>query len=234
MVKKNILEVKSLVKTYKKGNILTKAVKGISFEVKEGEFIALSGHSGSGKSTTFHQIALLDNPNSGSILFDGEDVLAYTNLEKSNFRLNKIGYVFQQYGLLSELTAIENVCLPLMVQDINYKELFKKAELILSEMNLLKRKNHYPSELSGGEQQRVSVARAIIKNPRIILADEPTANLDYESGHKIMEILKNLNKRNKTSIFVVNHELEFEKYFDRIIYLKDGIIDKIKINKDKK
>jgi putative ABC transport system ATP-binding protein len=227
MDKKIILSVKNLKRTYGEGRSKTEALKGISFDVKEGEFIALSGPSGSGKSTTFHQISLLDKPTSGIIYFFGKNI---TNLEedkKSDFRLKKIGYVFQHYELLPELTALENIFLPLMVDCGITKEIKQKAEKILSEMGLLERKNHCPSELSGGEQQRIAIARALIKEPKIILADEPTANLDSVAGIKIMETLKELNKKKGITIFVINHEKAFEKYFDRIIRLKDGKVERI-------
>jgi putative ABC transport system ATP-binding protein len=227
MVKKIILSVKSLVRTYGEGRAKTEAVKGISFDVEEGEFVALSGPSGSGKSTTFHQIALLDKPTSGIISFSGHNILNLGEDEKSDFRLKKIGYVFQHYELLPELTAIENIFLLLMVDCGITKEIKQKSEKILKEMGLLERKNHYPSELSGGEQQRIAIARALIKEPEIILADEPTANLDSLAGIKIMETLKELNKKKGITIFVINHERAFEKYFDRIIRLKDGKVERI-------
>ena len=230
MVKENVLSVKNLVRTYGKGRVKTKAVKGISFEINKGEFVALSGPSGSGKSTTFHQISLLDNPTSGIISFCGENIIKLNDEEKSNFRLKRIGYIFQQYELLPELTALENICLPLMVERGYTNEVKQKAEKILNEMGLIERKDHYPSELSGGEQQRIAIARALVKEPEIILADEPTANLDSLSGKKIMEILKKLNKEKNITIFVINHEKEFEKYFDRIIGLRDGKIEKIDKN----
>jgi putative ABC transport system ATP-binding protein len=228
MDKKIILSVKNLVRTYGEGRAKTEAVKGISFEVKKGEFIALSGPSGSGKSTTFHQISLLDNPTSGIINFCGQNIIKLNEDNKSNFRLKKIGYVFQHYELLPELTAIENIYLPLMVDKGITTEIKQRAEKILNEMNLLERKDHYPSELSGGEQQRIAIARALIKEPEIILADEPTANLDSLAGRRIMETLKELNEKKEITIFVINHERGFEKYFDRVIRLKDGKIDRIK------
>ena len=227
MVRKSILSVKNLVRIYGKGRAKTEAVKGISFEISKGEFVALSGPSGSGKSTTFHQISLLDNPTLGIISFCGENIIKLNDEEKSDFRLKKIGYIFQQYELLPELTALENICLPLMVDKGYTNEVKQKAEKILNDMGLIERKDHYPSELSGGEQQRIAIARALVKEPEIILADEPTANLDSLSGKKIMEILKELNKKKDITIFVINHEREFEKYFNRIIRLKDGKIEKI-------
>jgi len=226
MAKKIILSVKNLVKTYVSGKVKTMAVKGISFDIKEGEFVALSGPSGSGKSTTFHQIAILDNPTSGIIKIGDYDLTRISDEQKAYIRLKKIGYVFQNYGLLPELTALENIYLPLMVEEGNNKKIIKIAENVLEEVGLLDRKNHYPSELSGGEQQRISIARAIAKNPDLILADEPTANLDSLAGKKIMELLRELNKKMGITVFIINHERDFEKYFDRIIRIRDGLIEK--------
>jgi putative ABC transport system ATP-binding protein len=221
---KTIVQVKDLVKTYKKGKVKTFAVKGISFDLKQGDFIALMGPSGSGKSTTLHQIGLLDKPTSGTVIIEGKDVSQLTEKEKTLFRLDKIGFVFQQYELIPELTALENVYLPLMVSKGLSENIKNLAKEFLTELGLGERIDHYPSELSGGEQQRVSIARALIKNPNIILADEPTANLDSTSGKKIMSILKDLNKKYKITFIVVNHEKEFEKYFDKIIWIRDGLI----------
>ena len=227
MAKKTILSVRNLVRDYKNGNLKTSAVRGISFDILQGEFVALSGHSGSGKSTTFHQISLLDNPTSGKIILCGQDLLELSEEQKAEFRLKKIGYVFQHYELLPELTAIENIYLPLMVQSGKTKETVQKAEMLLKEMGLEERRDHYPNELSGGEQQRIAIARALIKEPEIILADEPTANLDSLAGEKIMKILLELNKKKGITIFIINHEKMFEKYFHKIIRMRDGIIEKI-------
>jgi putative ABC transport system ATP-binding protein len=226
MVKEIILSVNNLVKTYGDGRVKTFAVKGISFNIKEGEFVALSGPSGCGKSTTFHQIALLDQPTSGAIKIGNIDVSKLTDQQRAFMRLTDIGYVFQRYELLPELTALENIYLPLMVQEIDKEDIIKKAEKILGDFGLLDRKDHYPSELSGGEQQRIAIARAIIKNPKIILADEPTANLDSLAGKQVMELLRELNKKRGVTVFIVNHERDFDKYFDRIIKMRDGLIEK--------
>jgi putative ABC transport system ATP-binding protein len=226
MVKEIILSVNNLVKTYGDGRVKTFAVKGISFNIKEGEFVALSGPSGCGKSTTFHQIALLDQPTSGAIKIGNIDVSKLTDQQRAFMRLTEIGYVFQRYELLPELTALENIYLPLMVQEIDKEDIIKKAEKILGDFGLLDRKDHYPSELSGGEQQRIAIARAIIKNPKIILADEPTANLDSLAGKQVMELLRELNKKRGVTVFIVNHERDFDKYFDRIIKMRDGLIEK--------
>lgn len=221
-----ILSVKKLVKIYIDGKVKTHAVRGISLDIREGEFVALSGPSGSGKSTTFHQLALLDNPTSGSIKMKGAELTKISGEQKALIRLKKIGYVFQHYELLPELTAIENIYLPLMVGEENKKDIIEKAEKVLKDFDLIDRKDHYPSELSGGEQQRISIARAIVKNPEIILADEPTANLDSLAGKKVMELLRELNQKRGITVFIINHEREFEKYFDRIIRMRDGMIEK--------
>ena len=226
MPKKKIVSVKNLEKTYSSGDLKTYAVRGVIFDIFEGDFIALAGPSGSGKSTILYQLGLLDKPTKGKIIIDGKSVEKMNDAKRAIFRLDKIGYVFQHYELLPELTALENVYLPMMTK-IQKKEYFKRASEILDNLGLGERKGHYPGELSGGEQQRVSIARALIKMPKIILADEPTANLDSVSGKKILELLRYINKKHKRTILVVNHEKSFEKYFDKIIRIKDGKIVKI-------
>jgi len=226
-VNKKIIKVKGLVRTYRKGKVKTYAVRGVDFELNEGDFAALMGPSGSGKSTILHQIGILDKPTEGRIIIEGEDINNLSEGQKTRFRLERIGFVFQQYELIPELTALENVYLPLMVNKGKDKKTLELCRKILIDLDLGERMEHYPHELSGGEQQRVSIARALVKNPKIILADEPTANLDSEAGRKIMSILKQLNKKYKITIVVVNHEREFEKYFNKIIWIKDGQIEKI-------
>ncbi len=233
MDKKHILSIKNLKRTYGEGDAKTRALKGISVNIKKGEFLALSGYSGSGKSTTFHQISLLDIPTNGKIYFKDKNILELSEEEKSNFRLTKVGYIFQHYELLPEMTALENISLPLMVEQGNTKQTKNRAREVLDQVGLLKRQNHYPSELSGGEQQRISIARALVNNPEIILADEPTANLDSVTGDNIMKILKDLNRKQKITIFIINHKDSYEKHFDRIIRLKDGRIEKIDSKKHK-
>lgn len=226
-----ILSVRELVKTYKKGKVLTPAVRGVSFDIFEGDFAALAGPSGSGKTTVFNQIGLLDKPTSGEIIINGKNTAALNENKKCEFRLSEIGFVFQHYELLPELTALENVYLPLLASKGNKPECIEKAKKILIDIGLGDRIHHYPRELSGGEQQRVSIARAIIKNPKIILADEPTANLDTTAGRKIIEILKDLNRKYKITVFVINHERELEEYFHKIIRMRDGKIEKIEEDK---
>lgn len=218
-----IIEVKNLKKTYE-GKVPTYALKGVSFEVKKGEFVAIMGRSGSGKSTLLHQLGLLDIPTAGEIIMDGTSLVSFSEKQKTEFRLKKLGYVFQSYALLPELTALESVYLPLMLLNIDKKEYTKKASEMLKKVGLANRLHHLPKELSGGEQQRVAIARALINDPLILFADEPTANLDSESSKVILELFKELNKDIKQTIIMVTHEPDDKKYVDRVIQLKDGAI----------
>lgn len=218
-----MIKVKDLVKTYT-GEVPTKALKGVSLEIKEGEFVALMGRSGSGKSTLLHQLGLLDTPTSGSVIVNNIDVLNLSDAERTRFRLQHLGYVFQEYALIVEFTALENVYFPAMAfGDTSAK---KRAAHLLDLVGLGDRINHYPSEMSGGEQQRVAIARSLINNPKVLFADEPTANLDTVSSEVVFKLFKKLNKELKQTILVVTHEPEDKKYVDRVIWLKDGLLDK--------
>ena len=218
-----IIEVKKLKKTYE-GKVPTHALKDVSFGIKKGEFVALMGRSGSGKSTLLHQLGLLDAPSSGEIIIDGINVVGFTEKQKTEFRLKKLGYVFQSYALLPELTALESVYLPLMLSGISRNEYIRKATKMLEKVGLDERINHLPKEMSGGEQQRVAIARALVNDPAILFADEPTANLDSESSETILKLFKKLNKDIGQTIIMVTHELDDKKHVDRVIWLKDGII----------
>lgn len=218
-----IIEVKKLKKTYD-GKIPTHALKGVSFGVDKGEFIALMGRSGSGKSTLLHQLGLLDSPSSGDIIIDGINTINFTKKQKNEFRLKKLGYVFQAYALLPELTALESIYLPLMLSGVSKSQYIKKALEMLEKVGLSERRNHLPKEMSGGEQQRVAIARALINEPTILFADEPTANLDSESSETVLKLFKKLNKEIGQTIIMVTHEPDDKKYVDRVIWLKDGII----------
>ena len=223
-----MIQVKNLKRTYQ-GKVLVEALKGVSFEVRKGEFMAIMGRSGSGKSTLLHQLGLLDTPTAGEIIIDGVDVLKLSDHKKTSFRLKELGYVFQEYALLPEFTALEAVSLPLMMQGVRRREYIRKAADVLERVGLKERLRHLPRELSGGEQQRVAVARAIVSNPKILYADEPCANLDSESSETILELLKNLNRELGQTIVMVTHEPEDEKYVERVIWLKDGLIEKEEI-----
>ncbi len=220
-----MISVKNLTKTYE-GKVPTQALKGVSFDVPRGEFLAIMGRSGSGKSTLLHQLGLLDTPTNGEINIAGKNVLKLSPKEKTKFRLNELGYVFQEYALLSELTSLETAYFPLMVKGIKRSEYIEKATEILKKVGLGDRLDHLPHELSGGEQQRVAIARALVNNPKILFADEPCANLDSESSRTILNLLKTLNKELGQTIVMVTHEPDDKKFVDRVIWLKDGLIEK--------
>lgn len=218
-----IIEVKNLKKTYE-GKVPTHALKNVNFSVKKGEFVALMGRSGSGKSTLLHQLGLLDTPTAGEIIIDGVNVMSFSDKQKAEFRLKKLGYVFQSYALLPELTALETVYLPLMLSGVSKKEYVKKSVEMLEKVGLGKRLHHLPKEMSGGEQQRVAIARALVNTPVILFADEPTANLDSESSEVVLNLFRELNNDIGQTIIMVTHEPDDEKYVDRVIWLKDGVI----------
>lgn len=218
-----MIQVKNLTKTYKNGPLETHVLKGINLSISSGEFVAIMGKSGAGKSTLMYQISLLDEPTTGEIIVDGEKVLELSNKERTKFRLDRLGYVFQDYALVPELTASENVLIPLLMKGQSMEQGKITALKALTEVGLSHREDNRPSQLSGGEQQRVSIARAIAENPKILFADEPTANLDSASGNHIIEVLRDLNKKGQT-IVMVTHEKEYTLYCDRIIHLEDGKI----------
>ncbi|MCK5211433.1 ABC transporter ATP-binding protein [Candidatus Parcubacteria bacterium] len=220
-----IIKIKNLKRVYE-GRVPTQALKGVDIEIEKGEFVAIMGRSGSGKSTLLHQLGLLDDPTFGEIIIDGVDVLGLTSRQQTHFRLTKLGYVFQEYALLPELTALESVYLPLMKQGIKKVEYIKRATDVLAKVGLEERLHHLPRELSGGEQQRVAIARAIVNNPKILFADEPCANLDSESSETVLKLFQKLNKELGQTIVMVTHEPEDKKYVERVISLKDGLIDR--------
>lgn len=219
-----MISVKNLRKTYGHGLAATQALKGIDMEVALGEFVAIMGRSGSGKSTLLHILGLLDMPTSGDVTIENRNVLKLSETEKTKFRLEELGYIFQEYSLLPEMTILENVYLPAMC--LGKENAFKKrATELLQIVDLGERLNHYPNEVSGGEQQRAAVARALINSPKILFADEPTASLDMASARVILDLFKKLNQELAQTIVMVTHEPEDEKYVDRVIWLKDGFID---------
>ena len=223
----NIIETRKLTKTYQDGAVTTHVLKGIDLDVKRGEFISIMGRSGAGKSTLLYQVGLLDNATSGEIILDGIDISSLSVAERTDFRLRRLGYVFQDYALLPDLTARENVALPLIMQGKSLAESYATAEVSLGKVGLGHRFNNLPSQLSGGEQQRVSISRAIAHSPTILFADEPTANLDSDSSLIVLDIFKELHKQGQT-IVMVTHEEEYGKFTDRTIFLKDGQIEKEK------
>ncbi len=218
----NIIIVKNLSKIFTDGEKDTAVLKGLNFEIKKGEFIAIMGRSGAGKSTLMYQLSLLDTPTAGEIFLDGEPVLDLTQEEKTDFRLRMLGYVFQDYSLILELTAIENVMIPLLMQGLRQDDAWEKSKESLKSVGLLDKIDNLPSKLSGGEQQRVSIARAITHKPRILFADEPTANLDSASSEMVIQIFEKLNREENLTVVMVTHEEDFGKRADRIIKILDG------------
>ena len=221
-----MIQVRNLKKSFKDGEKTTEVLKGIDFTAKNGEFIAVMGRSGAGKSTFLYQMSLLDEPTSGEIFLNDIDTHNMSLDEKTSFRLSELGYVFQDYALLPDMNALENVAIPLLMQNLSKREAYAKAASALAKIGLAENLyDHLPSNLSGGEQQRVSIARAIAHEPKILFADEPTANLDNESSRIIMEIFKDLHKGGQT-IIMVTHEDEYSKNAERVIQLDDGKIVK--------
>ncbi len=220
-----MIKVKNLHKSYGTKDLQTQVLRGINLEVPEGEFLGIMGKSGAGKSTLMYQIGLLDHPTSGEIILNGINTEQLETEERTLLRLSMLGYVFQDYALIPELTASENVMIPLLMQGHSIDEAKKIALDTLTQVGLAHRVVNKPSQLSGGEQQRVSIARAMAHNPKILFADEPTANLDTASGESIIELFQELNKKGQT-IVMVTHEPEYAKYCKRIVYLEDGKITK--------
>ncbi len=216
------LEIRELSRIYGMGNVKVKALNKISFDIKRGDFVAIMGKSGSGKSTLLHQLGLLDTPTSGEIIFSGKNILELSESRKTRFRLSKFGYVFQEYALLPELSALENVYLPAMALGRKKEEYMKAGTIVLEQVGLGTRLHHRPREMSGGEQQRVAIARALINNPDILFADEPTANLDTASSKQVIELFQKLNTETGLTILMVTHEPEDIKFVNRVIWLKDG------------
>ena len=220
-----MIEISELRKTYHMGNVEVKALDGVSLTIEKGEFLGIMGPSGSGKTTLLHMLGLLDLPTSGKIVIDGLDILKLTDYEKTMFRLYKLGYVFQDYALVPDLTVMENVSLTAMLRKDRTEEQSKKDSFeILQKIGLCDRRDHLPRELSGGQQQRVSLARAMVNKPDILFADEPCANLDTENSRIVLELFKEINESMHQTIVMVSHEDWHKEYFHRIIRLRDGRI----------
>ena len=223
-----ILEARDVEKTYSMGKVRVAALQGITLAIEQGEFVAIFGPSGSGKSTLLHVLGGLDRPDKGSIYVDGTNLSTLNDAKLAEIRLHKIGFVFQFFNLLPRLTAARNIELPLTLADMPEKDSIQKTAEMLELVGLKDRTNHRPTELSGGEQQRVAIARALINSPKIVLADEPTGNLDTATGWEIVRLMKRLNEEKGQTFVVVTHDQSVAETADRMIQLKDGKIQGIK------
>lgn len=225
-MRKSVIKLENVWKIYKMGNVEVNALQGLNLDIKEGEFVAIMGPSGSGKSTTVNMIGCLDVPTKGKIVLDTHDISKLSESELAQIRGRKIGFIFQQFNLVPTLTAIENVMLPMIFQGIPESARMKKAGELLELVELGDRMEHKPSELSGGQQQRVAIARSLANNPEVVLADEPTGNLDSKTGANVLDFLERLHKNEKKTIVLVTHDQNLAKIAERIEFLKDGKIVK--------
>lgn len=216
-----MLKLTNLEKIYRTEEIETVALNKLSIEVKQGEFVAIMGPSGCGKSTLLNIIGLLDDADSGSFLFNNEEVIKYNERKRADLRKRNIGFVFQSFNLIDELTVYENVELPLLYLKVPAAQRKEMVEAVLEKVQIMHRRNHFPQQLSGGQQQRCAVARAVVNNPKLILADEPTGNLDSKNGNEVMELLTNLNEAG-TTVVMVTHSEHDAKYAHRVIRMLDG------------
>jgi putative ABC transport system ATP-binding protein len=220
-----MIEVSDLKKVYQLGKVKVAALRGVSLTLKKGEFVGIMGPSGSGKSTLLHQLGLLDTPSAGHILVDGMDVSQMNDEDRTSFRLLHLGYVFQDYALVAELNVLENVAIPAIMQGSPLHESNTAAKHMLAKVGLEHRLEHLVFELSGGEQQRVSIARALVNNPSILFADEPCANLDKENSRTVLALFRAVTREFVQTIVMVSHEQWHKQYFDRIIFMRDGLLD---------
>jgi putative ABC transport system ATP-binding protein len=220
----NIIELRNLAKTYYIGETHVDALRGVSYAIEKGDFLAIMGPSGSGKSSLMNILGCLDKPSSGEYILDGEEVSMFDKNKLASIRNKKIGFVFQSFNLLSRTTALENTELPLLYSSTNGKDMTERALASLAAVGLKDRAHHKTNQLSGGEQQRVAIARALLNNPTLILADEPTGNLDSKTSSDIMNIFKTLNEEKGITMIMVTHEPDIAAWARKRIYLKDGLI----------
>ena len=220
----NVIEVNNITKHYLLGTQTVEALRGVSFGIKQGEFIAIMGPSGSGKSTLMNIIGCLDTPTNGTYHLNNKEVSTLEGDELAGIRNKEIGFVFQNFHLLARNSALDNVMLPLKYAGFNKQDQLNKAKDTLSKVGLESRISHQPSELSGGQQQRVAIARALVNNPSILFADEPTGNLDSQTGHDVMQLFHNLHQQGQT-IILITHENEIASEAERVIYIRDGLVE---------
>jgi putative ABC transport system ATP-binding protein len=233
MVNQSVIKLENVWKIYKFDHLELPILKGISLDIVPGSFVVILGPSGSGKSTLLNMLGCLDLPSRGRVLLDGKDIAKMSENELAQARGQKIGFVFQQFNLLANLNALENVALPMIFQGKSEAERKERAQSLLTSLGLGERILHRPGELSGGEQQRIAIARSLANDPEIIVADEPTGNLDSANGKKIMEILIDLHKREKKTIVVVTHDPTIADYSNQVVHIKDGEIVSNHINEAK-
>ncbi|MBW2435547.1 MAG: ABC transporter ATP-binding protein [Deltaproteobacteria bacterium] len=218
-----MLRTKNLTKVFTTQEVETTALNNVNLEVQKGEFVAVMGPSGCGKSTLLHIAGMLDNPTDGEYYFMGEEVSGYSEKKRANLRKGNIGFVFQSFNLIDELTVFENIELPLLYLGVAARDRKRRVDDILEQLELVARRNHFPQQISGGQQQRVAVARALIADPKVILADEPTGNLDSSHGDEVMKLLVDLNEKG-TTVVMVTHSPAYADYANRVIHLFDGHI----------
>ena len=222
-----VVECRNLRKSYILGEIRVDALRGINMKINRGEMISIMGPSGCGKTTLLNIIGSLDNPSSGQVLLEGSDISRATEQQLTDIRRKSVGFIFQFYNLLPVLTAVENVELPMLIAGIPKKERVQRANELLEKVDLLRRKDHKPDELSGGERQRVAIARSLANRPTILLADEPTGDLDTESGQAVLSLLKEVNETENQTVIMVTHDSNIAKQANRIFHIKDGMVSSV-------
>ena len=223
---REVIRLEGIHKTYSMGDVEVHALRGVSLTIREGEFVAIMGASGSGKSTTMNIVGCLDTPTRGAYMLDGQDVSTLSKDERADIRLKKIGFVFQGFNLLSRTSALENVELPMLYAAVNPADRHRRALEALHSVGLVGREQNHPNQLSGGQQQRVAIARALVNDPKLILADEPTGALDSRTSVEVMEIFQRLNRERRITLLLVTHEQDIAAYADRVVVFKDGRIQK--------
>jgi putative ABC transport system ATP-binding protein len=220
----DIIIAKDIQRKFGTGDLVTHVLKGIDITVKEGEFVAIMGKSGAGKSTLLYQLSVLDEPSEGTVIVNGIDVIKLNEQERTAFRLNTLGYIFQNYALVPDLSACENVMLPLLMRGLSWLEAKQTAHAVIDSVGMVGKYNNLPAELSGGEQQRISIARAIAGKPKILFADEPTANLDSVSGQQVIDLMTTLNREYGQTIVMVTHEEEYAVNCHCVLQMEDGLV----------